>query len=613
MFQDNVKQIKERLDIVEVVSSYLKLEKTGINMRACCPFHHENKPSFFVSPARQSFKCFGCNKSGDIFTFVQEIEGLEFPEALRILAKKAGIDLQQYKANPELQTKKQRLYEILEIACLFFEKQLEQTKVGNLALEYLKQRGLTDLTVKKFRLGFSPLPKENNWRALSDFLVSRGYQREEVVEAGLAIVSEKTKIPYDRFRARLMFPVFDLNSQVVGFGGRVFEHSTLPNREEIAKYINIQNTPLYDKSRILYGLNFAKMAIRQKDFVILTEGYTDVIMSHQHGFENIIAVSGTALTPYHLQIIKRYTNNILTAFDMDKAGGMATKRSIELAQQAGFEVKVITMQQEKDPADILKENPKEWQKEIDTAKDIMDFYFLGAFNKFDISEAKGKKEIAGILLPEIKKLPSKIAQSHFLQKLTYLLKVSEEAVMEEFKKIIPQKGESSFSANQIVVPETKPIKPAVKSRKQMLEEKALALSIIAPERLEYIDEDDLLFITQPTRSIFQACKDVCEKTPIKSKEEFNAFLDELSKKNPDFKGLIDECVFKAELLEEDDPEFEFQTCLYELRNLNKKTILAQLAKEIALSEQQGDEKKLEELSQKFQLLTRPNVSKKENS
>ena len=613
MFQDNVKQIKERLDIVEVVSSYLKLEKTGINLRACCPFHHESKPSFFVSPARQSFRCFGCSKGGDIFTFVQEIEGLEFADALRILAQKAGVELQQYKTNPELQTKKQRLSEVLEIACLFFEKQLEQTKVGNLALDYLKQRGLTDLTIKKFRLGFSPIPQDSNWRVLSDFLVSRGYQREEVVESGLAITSEKAKTPYDRFRGRVMFPVFDLNSQVVGFGGRVFENPNLPKQEEIAKYINIQNTPLYDKSRILYGLNFAKLAIRQKDFVILTEGYTDVIMSHQHGFENTIAVSGTALTPYHLQIIKRYTNNILTAFDMDKAGGMATKRSIELAQAAGFEVKVITMQQEKDPADILKENPKEWQKEIDTAKDIMDFYFQDALIKNDEKTAQGKKNIADTLLREIKKIPSSILQSHFLRKLAQLLRVSEEAVEAEFRKIIPPKGEGSFLSNQTNVPEIKPNKPVIKSRKQMIEEKALALVITAPERLECIDDDDLLFITQPTRSIFQACKDVCEKPPLKSKEELNVFLDEFSRKNPDLKGLVDDCAFKAELLEEDDPEFEFQTCLYELRNLNKKAILAQLAREIALAEREGNEKKLEELSQKFQALTRPPLPKKENN
>ncbi|MCG2689991.1 DNA primase [Candidatus Parcubacteria bacterium] len=613
MFQDNVKQIKERLDIVEVVSSYLKLEKTGINMRACCPFHHENKPSFFVSPARQSFRCFGCSKGGDIFTFVQEIEGLEFGDALRILAKKAGVELQQYKANPELQTKKQRLYEILEIACLFFEKQLEQTKVGNFALEYLKQRGLTEAIIKKFRLGFSPLPKENNWRALSDFLVSRGYQREEVVEAGLAITSEKAKTPYDRFRGRIMFPVFDLNSQVVGFGGRVFENPSLPKQEEIAKYINIQNTPLYDKSRILYGLNFAKLAIRQKDFVILTEGYTDVIMSQQHGFENTIAVSGTALTPYHLQIIKRYTNNILTAFDMDKAGGMATKRSIELAQQAGFEVKVITMQQEKDPADIIKENPQEWQKEIDTAKDIMDFYFQDAFTKNDEKTAQGKKNIAETLLKEIKKIPSNILQSHFLKRLANLLKVSEEAVAEEFKKIILSKGEGSFSIKQPTTNESKPIKSMLKSRKQMLEEKALALSIIAPERLEYIDSEDLSFFSEPIAVVFKICKNAFEKKFLKEKEEFNTFLDELSKKNSDFKPLIDDCIFKAELLEEDDPEFEFQTCLYELRNLNKKAILAQLAKEIAIAEREGNEKKLEELSQKFQALTRPPLPIKENS
>ncbi|MDP2951662.1 MAG: hypothetical protein Q8N55_04750, partial [bacterium] len=212
-----------------------------------------------------------------------------------------------------------------------------------------------------------------------------------------------------------------------------------------------------------------------------------------------------------------------------------------------------------------------------------------------------------------KKIPSNILQSHFLRKLANLLKVSEEAVEVEFRKIIPQKGEGSFSANQTVVSEIEPLKEVTKSRKQMLEEKALSLIIAAPERLECIDDDDLLFITQPTCSIFQACKDVCENPPLKSKEELNVFLDELSKKNLDLKPLIDDCAFKAELLEEDDPEFEFQTCLYELRNLNKKAILAQLAREIAVAEREGNEKKLEELSQKFQLLTRPPLPKKDNN
>ncbi|MCG2690311.1 hypothetical protein L6252_03490, partial [Candidatus Parcubacteria bacterium] len=257
--------------------------------------------------------------------------------------------------------------------------------------------------------------------------------------------------------------------------------------------------------------------------------------------------------------------------------------------------------------------PKEWQKEIDTAKDIMDFYFKDALSKFDINEVKGKKEIASILLPEIKKLPSKIAQSHFLQKLTYLLKVSAEAVEAEFKKIIPQKGESSFSSKQPANFENKLVAPAVKSRKQMLEEKALSLSIIAPERLEYIDSEDLSFFSQKIALVFKTCKNAFEKKSLKEKEEFNVFLDEFSRKNPDFKGLIDECVFKAELLEEDDPEFEFQTCLYELRNLNKKEILAKLSNQIAQAEREGNEKKLEELSQKFQLLTRPSLPKKDNN
>ena len=601
-----VQQVKEKLDIVEVVSGYLKLERTGINLRTCCPFHQEKKPSFFVSPARQSFKCFGCNAGGDIFEFVMKIEGVEFGDALRILAKRAGVELQSFsQQDKQLKTKRNCLYEILEIATKFFETQLEKTKTGQLAKEYLLGRGLTNETIKKFRLGWAPFPQGNNWRALSDFLVSRGYQREDVVASGLAIASEKAQTPYDRFRGRIMFPVFDINSQVVGFGGRIFNHPSLPKQEEIAKYINIQNTLLYDKSRIIYGLNLAKMAIRQKDFAILTEGYMDVILSHQHGFENTVAVSGTALTPLHLKTLQRYTNNLYTAFDMDKAGGMATKRSIDLIQTSGLEVKVITMEKEKDPADIIKENPAQWQKELDGAKDIMDFYFQDACDKFNVNEAKGKQGIAGSLLPEIKKIQSKIVQTHFLQRLANLLKVSEEAVVEELKKITIHKPENQYNANyaQTQSVESKPNK---KSRQQMLEEKAIALAISAPERFGYIAEDDHFCFSKQGQWLVVFCKKIKEPT----KQTMSEALEQLAKDDLTAKPFVDECLFKADILDDDDPEYEFQVCLCELRDLNKKAKLGQLAKELETAELSGDEEKTQQLSQQFNSIAHIPSSKK---
>ncbi|MEK7103806.1 MAG: DNA primase, partial [Patescibacteria group bacterium] len=375
-----VQQIKERLDIVEVVSSYLKLEKTGINLRARCPFHQEKGPSFFVSPQRQMFKCFGCGAVGSVFDFIMKIEGIEFVDALKILAAKAGVELSDYK--PQDQTERTKLLAIAELAAKFFEKQLQQTSLGKKCQEYLLQRGLTQETIANWRLGYSVAPTSGSWRTLSDFLVGRGFKRDEIVKSGLAVESEKAQMPYDRFRARIMFPIFDINSQVIGFGARKTDFIE-GNKDEGPKYLNTPSTLLYDKSHALYGLHFAKMEIRKHNFCILTEGYMDVILSHQAGFTNTVAASGTALTNLQLNLIKRYTNNLHTAFDRDTAGSSATVRGIDLAQKENFDIKVILMPEGKDPADIISQNKDDWQKAVDEAKDITAFYFEDAFLKFD--------------------------------------------------------------------------------------------------------------------------------------------------------------------------------------------------------------------------------------
>ncbi|MFA7714680.1 MAG: DNA primase, partial [Candidatus Paceibacterota bacterium] len=268
-----IEEIKNRLNIVDVIGGYLKLQKAGANWRACCPFHNEKGPSFFVSPSRQIWHCFGCSKGGDVFSFVKEIEGVEFGDALRILAHKAGVELKPQ--SPEwqnLKTERQRVYDVCDLASRFFEAQLEKSKTGQEAKKYLLSRGLNEESIAKWRLGFAP----DTWQGLSDFLVGRDYDREEVAKAGLAVKNQEGNF-YDRFRGRIIFPVFDTNSQVVGFGGRVFE--TPKNDAEGAKYINISNTLIYDKSRILYGLDRAKVDIRKKDFCILVEGYMDCILS----------------------------------------------------------------------------------------------------------------------------------------------------------------------------------------------------------------------------------------------------------------------------------------------------------------------------------------------
>ena len=418
-----IEEIKSRLDIVDVISSYIRLQKVGRYYRALCPFHSEKNPSFYVSPERQIWKCFGCGKGGSIFDFVMEIEGVEFGDALRILAKRAGVELK--KIDPQLKTKRNKLYKICELSALFFQRQLE-SKEGNKIKKYLEERGLNQDILNEWKIGYAP----NSYNSLIKFLMQRGYQIKDISDAGLAI--EGTNTYYDRFRDRIIFPIFDINSQIIGFSGRENPYNPNPN---MGKYINTPNTLIYDKSKVLYGLDKAKLEIRKNDKCILVEGQMDVILSHKAGIKNALACSGTALTENHLKIIKRYTKNIYVGFDRDKAGEHAAFRSIDMCMQNGLNVKIISLPQGMDPADCIKKDPKIWKESIEKAEDIMDFYFNQAFSKFDPNTASGKRNISDFLLPVIKKIYNKIEQAHWLSYLAKKLKVEEKILQEEMKKI----------------------------------------------------------------------------------------------------------------------------------------------------------------------------------
>jgi len=417
--EDNVSKIKDRLDVVDVISGYLKLQKAGINFKARCPFHNEKTPSFVVSPERQVWHCFGCSKGGDIFSFVQDIEGVEFPEALRVLAAKAGIELESF--NPAVKDDKTKLYEVCESATKFFEKQF-LSSTGKLALEYLKNRGVAEPTIQEFRLGFAP----NDWNALGTFLKNCGYSEDEIVEAGLAIKRNDGSGIYDRFRSRITFPIFDLNGQVVGFTGRIFESDD----KEAAKYINTPQTRIYDKGRILYGLNKAKMDIKQADQCVLVEGNMDALMSHQAGVKNVVASSGTALTPGHLTLLHRYTTNLGFCFDTDQAGARATKRGIGLALSQNFNIKVIEINDKecKDPADLVKKNAIAWSSAVSQAKPVLEFYFNKAKAGFDPNSAESKKSVISALAPFLKRLTSQVEKAHWLTQLAFFLRAKEEAI-----------------------------------------------------------------------------------------------------------------------------------------------------------------------------------------
>jgi DNA primase len=563
MLSSPIEEIKNRLDIVDVIGSYIKLHKAGVNYRAVCPFHNEKKPSFFVNPARQIWHCFGsCSTGGDIFKFVMMIEGVEFGDALRILAQRAGVELKRESVSQR--TERQKLYEITELACRFFEKQLQASSAGLEAKKYLLDRGVKEETITKWRLGYAP----DVWDGLTKFLIGKGHKSEDIERAGLCIKSPKSQNYFDRFKARIIFPVFNLSSQPIGFGGRTLK------KEETAKYINSPATLLYDKSRILYGLNRAGIEIRKKNQCILVEGYMDVIMSSQQGFENIVATSGTALTPFQLRILKRYSDNLYTAFDMDLAGDSATKRGIDLAQTEGFNIKIITMPEGKDPADVAKEG--RFGEFIDKAKTIHDFYFENTLLKFDKSTIDGKRSISKVLLPVVKRISNKIEQNVWVKDLAQALSVREEDVLEELSKVNLSREDS--------LPKTEEDSPAskkLKTRKELLEERLLYLSIKLPESLKIIKEDDMNLFSPQTISIIDHLKN---KTKLEG----------------DLEDRVSFLFLKADM-EEMETDFgkEFKSCFREIKSLTIKDKLAEICQDIRIAEQAKDSEKVQELVEKF--------------
>lgn len=480
-------QIKERVDIVDLISGYLKLQKSGVNYKAHCPFHNEKSGSFFVSPERQIWHCFGCGLGGDVFGFVKQIDGVEFPEALRILANKAGVQLTRVTPEFEVyQSAKNRLYDVCELAARFFEKQLWNSGSGKKALEYLRKRGLTDESIKSFRLGFAP----DSWNSLGDFL-SRGFSDNEIFNAGLAVKKESGSF-YDRFRSRIMFPIFDLNGQVVGFSGRVFSATpeAMKEQESSAKYVNTPQTQIYDKSRVLYGLDRAKIEIRRKGKCLVVEGNADVVMSHQAGVGHAVASSGTALTDGHLKIIKRYTDNLDLCFDADSAGTIATDRGVDLALARGFNVGIISIDEPdlKDPADYVAKHGSKWSEYTQKSRPFMEFYFSAAQKTFDITTALGKKLMTQKILPFLAALSNKIEQAHWVGEIALALKLKEEILYKEI---------AAVKKPELTVGEITESAPAqMPDSLDLSEESLLALIVKKPELAETLKPEDYGYLSE---------------------------------------------------------------------------------------------------------------------
>lgn len=413
--------IKERLPVADVLGSYIKLEKAGINFKAKCPFHNEKTPSFFVSPTRGNYYCFGCGAKGDIFTFVEQFEGLDFKGALKVLAERAGVSLGDFRENKTLELEKKELFGSLEEATTLFEEQLK----NNLeAREYLKGRGLQEKTIQEWRLGYA-LPE---WRTLKDKLRAQGISEHILEKAGLIKKTEGGKESYDVFRGRIIFPIFDSAGRVVAFSGRI-----LISDPNAPKYLNSPDTPLFNKSETLYGLHKAKVPIRRKGYSVLVEGQMDLLMCHQAGFDNTVATSGTALTPEHVKRLKSLSPNVLMVFDGDSAGFKASGRGAGIALEAGMEVKLGMLPEGIDPADLILKDKKAWSEVIKNSKHIIDFH-LEYISRQNLPQRKMIKEIESQIFPLVRGLRSELDRAHYVARIRDMTSLPEESVWQELKK-----------------------------------------------------------------------------------------------------------------------------------------------------------------------------------
>ncbi len=462
-----ITEVKQRLDIVEFVSEYVTLQKAGRNLKGLCPFHSEKHPSFFVFPEQQSWHCFGaCGTGGDIFSFIMKKEGIDFGQALRLLAQRGGITLSHLEAPSKAEDeKKERLFQINEAATEYYHHLLSSTKAGEAARSYLTGRKVMPEAIKEFRLGFSP----NAWETIKNYLLGKGYTEKELVEAGLIIEKDEGG-SYDRFRNRLMFPICDIQGRVTGFGARVLDDS-------LPKYINSPQTSIFDKSSILYGVDKAKAAIRKKNLAIIVEGYMDVLTAHQHGWQNVVGSMGTSLTEKQVGGIKRLTSNITLALDADLAGEEATLRGRAILAYSNAEANVILLPPGKDPDEVIGEDPALWQELVERPMSILDFAFQSVISKVDISKARDKSLAVEKLQPLIYEIEKKdfTQYSHYVEKLARALKTKPSVVEGALQKLKAVSKTPQFN------------KPAEKSRlahqlvSSPIEERCLALLLQYPE------------------------------------------------------------------------------------------------------------------------------------
>ncbi len=480
-----VPEVKARLNIVDVVGAYVRLTKSGAHWKACCPFHNEKTPSFMVNEERQMFHCFGCGKGGDMFSFVEEIEGVGFREALELLAERAGVEVPAYRKsfamNPGESDRPDRSREILELATKFYEKQLWEGQGAKVVLPYLRKRGLSDESLRAFRVGYVP----DGWRHIHDFLLSRGYEADELEAVGLVIAKDGRAGHYDRFRDRIMFPITDIVGRVIGYSARVAPGGD----ESSAKYINTPETALYRKSRAIYGISQAKAAIKESGFTVLVEGQMDVIACHQAGFGNSVAASGTALTSEHLDILKRYAPEVRLFFDMDNAGQEAAWRGALLSLGTGMGVSLVSIPSGKDAADLAVSDVEALRVAVGAAVTAPKYFLDRFLERNDVTRPEGKKTVAMAYAPLLLAMESEIDRDFWRRELTSHIGADDRAVLSVLRRAEEEKSrETRYERNEAKGTEAVGSDRAFSNRSEAVRNRLIGLLLLDPTLLASLPE-----------------------------------------------------------------------------------------------------------------------------
>ena len=578
-------EIKSKIDIVEVISSYVPLKKAGRNLSGLCPFHGERTPSFMVSPERQAFKCFGCSKGGDVFTFLEEIEGWDFRETLEELAKRSGVKLADFKPTGASRDR-EKLIAINKLASKFYKYILQKHKLGEPGRQYLQKRGIDEDLWEKFDLGYAP----GGWENVSKFLTKKGYQLSDIATAGLIISRDSRPSGgfYDRFRERLMFPIKDSKGVVVGFSGRVLSQNV-----KEAKYVNSPQTPIFNKGSLLFGLDLARRDIREKGEAVLVEGEFDVLSSHKAGLFNVVASKGTALTDLQIATLSRICERVILCFDTDLAGDAAARRGIELMDIAGLSVKVVEMGAYKDPDEFAQKDAAGFLAAIAKAVDIYDYFLESASKRFDVSSADGKKKVGAEIIPLISKISDDMVRAHYISKLAKLLDLEISLVSEAVSKKKP---------NIFVAVSQEETQPVILGHKLTQEEYFLALLVffdnIFEEIITILEPAD--FENKQASMFWKWTRDIIKSSDTPKSRKFSSHLKDLPKNLSDFVDSLYLVNIGSEFSERDLWAQEAIKTAKLLKRVSLKRKLKGLSEMIRQSQRQKDEKSLQKLLLEFE-------------